>query len=158
MQCLPQPLNTVPAGDWLCPRCVQSGVTLGELQAAVAQRKQRARAGGTAPNLYPNKQMRQRDASAKELHGRLVLQNFVDRTTGLLRPFWGRVHFMGEQRRPRYFDVHFDDGDVYEYTTTEVNKHLQPVGTRLPAGVLLPNDGAFTKATAANANPDTTSC
>lgn len=57
---------------------------------------QKQQAGGTAPNLYPDKQMRQRDAAAKQLHGRLVLQNFVDRSTGRLRPFWGRVHFMCE--------------------------------------------------------------
>lgn len=48
--------------------------------------------------------------------------------------------------RPRYFDVHFDDGDVYQYTTTEVKKHLHPADTRLPAGVTLPNDAAFAPA------------
>jgi hypothetical protein len=143
MLCLPQPLAAVPAGNWLCPRCVQAGVTAAEVQSAVAERQQKAQAIGSAPNLYPNKQMRQRDAAAKELHGRLILQNFVNRSTGLLRPFWGRVHFMGEQCRPQYFNVHFEDGDVYQYTTTEVKKHLQPVGTRLPAGVTLPNDDGF---------------
>jgi hypothetical protein len=150
MQCLPQPLTAVPEGDWLCPRCVQAGVTPAELQAAVAARRQREQARGAAPNLYPDKQMRQRDVAARQLHGRLVLQNFVDRSTGMLRPFWGRVHFMGEQRRPQYFDVHFDDGDVYQYTTAELKKHLQPVGMRLPAGVTLPNDGAFEAAGASD--------
>jgi hypothetical protein len=150
MQCLPQPLATVPEGDWLCPRCVQTGVTQAELQAAVTARKQKEQARGTAPNLYPDKQMRERDAAAKQMHGRLVLQNFVDRTTGTLRPFWGRVHFRGEQRRPHYFDVHFDDGDVYQYTTTELKKYLQPAGTRLPAGVTLPNDEAFATTGAAD--------
>jgi hypothetical protein len=128
---------------------VQAGVTPAELQAAVAARQHKAQARGSAPNLYPNKQMRERDSAAQQLHGRLILQNFVDRVTGRLRPFWGRVHYMGEQRRPRYFDVHFDDGDVYEYTTAEVKKHLQPVGTRLPAGVTLPSDKEFAHEAAA---------
>lgn len=149
MQCLPQQLAAVPGSDWMCPRCVQAGVTPVELQAAVAARQHKAQARGSAPNLYPNKQMRERDSAAQQLHGRLILQNFVDRVTGRLRPFWGRVHYMGEQRRPRYFDVHFDDGDVYEYTTAEVKKHLQPVGTRLPAGVTLPNDKEFAHEAAA---------
>jgi hypothetical protein len=87
--------------------------------------------------------MRQRDEAASKLHGRLIKQNFEDPATGQIRPFWGGVHYMGELRRPAYFDVHFEDGDVYAYTTTEVKKHLQPVGTVLPAGTTLPNDGSF---------------
>jgi hypothetical protein len=98
----------------------------------------------TAPNLYPDKQMRQRDVAAKQLHGRLLLQNFMDPATKRLRPCWGRVHYKGEGRRPRYFDIHFEDGDVYDYTMTEVKPYLQPVGTVLPAGVTLPNDTEFT--------------
>lgn len=142
--CLPQALTAVPEGDWLCPRCVQAGVvTAAELQAAVAERGQKAQATGTAPNLYPDKQMRLRDTAARELHGRLVLQNFQDKHTGQLKPFWGRVHFVSEQRRPQDFDVHWEDGDVYEYTTTDVKRHLQPVGTSLPAGVTLPNNQEF---------------
>lgn len=143
MQCLSQPLAAAPTGNWLCPRCVQAGVTAAEAQSAVVARHQKAQASGTAPNLHPNKQMRQRDEAAKELHGRLILQNFVDHSSGLLRPFWGRAHFMGEQSRPQYFNVHFEDGDVYPYTTAEVKKYLQPVGMRLPAGVTLPNDRGF---------------
>jgi hypothetical protein len=89
--------------------------------------------------------MRQRDEVAKQLHGRLLKQSFVDPATGQLRPFWGRAHFMGELRRPAYFDVQFEDGDVYAYTTAELRKHLQPVTTVLPAGTTLPNDGAFAR-------------
>jgi hypothetical protein len=148
MLCLPQALTAMPDGDWLCPRCEQAGVSAAELQATVAARKQKAQATGTAPNLYPDKQMRQRDAAARELHGRLLLQNFQDKHTGQLKPFWGRVHFVSEQRRPQYFDVHWEDGDVYDYTTAEVKKHLQPCGTSLPAGVTLPNDQEFAQAAA----------
>jgi hypothetical protein len=144
LQCLEPPLTEVPAGNWLCPRCVADGITPAQLQAAVAQRQTRQAVDAPA-NLYPDKAMRQRDDAAKQLHGRLIKQNFVDPATRQLRPFWGRVHFMGELRRPAYFDVHFEDGDIYAYTTAEVKKHLQPVGAVPPAGTNLPNDAAFAR-------------
>jgi hypothetical protein len=84
--------------------------------------------------------MRARDATAQQLHGRLILQNFVDQSTQQLRPYWGRLHYMGPQRRPDYFDVYFEDGDVYNYTVAEAKPLLQPVDTVLPAGIALPGD------------------
>jgi hypothetical protein len=39
--------------------------------------------------------------------------------------------------------VHFEDGDVYQYTTAEVKKYLQLPACVLPAGIALPNDAAF---------------
>lgn len=67
------------------------------------------------PNLYLDKQMHQRDAAAKQLHNRLVLQDFVDRSTGMLRPFWGRVHSVQVEgfMDPQHFNAHCDDGDIY---------------------------------------------
>jgi hypothetical protein len=124
-------------------------VSQAELAAKVAERLSKKQAAGASPNLYPNKQMRERDTKAKQLHGRLVLQSFVDRATGQRKPFWGRVHFVSEQRRPRYFDIHFEDGDIYDYTVADVQKHVQPARTVLPAGVTLPNDEAFTAKPAA---------
>eukprot|EP00882_Tetradesmus_deserticola_P004102 GHRQ01004333.1.p1 GENE.GHRQ01004333.1~~GHRQ01004333.1.p1 ORF type:complete len:150 (+),score=45.54 GHRQ01004333.1:379-828(+) len=138
MLCLEPPLAAVPNTDWLCPKCVAEGITAAQLQSAVAQRDTQ-QAHDAASNLFPDKAMRQRDAVASQLHGRLVKQNFIDPSTKKLRPFWGKLHYMGDQRRPRYFDVHFEDGDVYQYTTAEVKKHLQPRGSVLPAGITLPN-------------------
>lgn len=139
IQCLPTPLSEVPVGNWACPRCVQAGVTAGQLQQLVLQREQQERTDNV-PNLFPTKQQRERDAAAQQLHGRLVKQHFVDRSTGIRRPFWGRVHFVSATRRPQYFDVKFEDGDVYQYTLAEVKKHLQPVNAVLPAGVTIPGD------------------
>ena len=142
IKCLSPPLDATPAGDWLCPRCVQAGWTAADCQAKTEERRVRQQASGRAPNLFPNKQMRERDEAAKQLHGRLILQNFRDRVTGRSRPFWGRVRFVSAERRPRYFDVCFEDGDVYDYTTAEVRRHLQPTNVSLPAGVIIPNDDA----------------
>jgi hypothetical protein len=84
--------------------------------------------------------MRSRDATAQQLHGRLILQNFVDASTQQLRPYWGRLHYMGPQRRPDHFDVNFGDDDAYNYTVAEAKPLLQHVHTVLPAGITLPGD------------------
>ncbi|KAF8056149.1 pol [Scenedesmus sp. PABB004] len=133
--CLEPSLDQVPEGDWMCPRCVADGVTQQQLQAAVRQRQAREQRDEGA-NLYPDRAMRERDEAAKQLHGRLVRQHFVDRQTGQRRLFWGRAHFMGEQRRPAYFDVCWEDGDVYRYATAELTKILTPQDTLLPAGAM----------------------
>jgi len=137
--CLQPPLTEIPEGDWLCPRCVQQGVTAEQLQDAAALRQQQQLVDA-APNLYPGKQMRARDDTARKLHGRLVKQDYVDPATGQMRPYWGRVHFKGVARRPRYFDVHWDDGDCYDFTATQLKKILLPVDAVLPAGLVLPGD------------------
>lgn len=140
---LDPPLTEVPEGDWICPRCVLDGITESQLHAKIARRSTEQQLNAGSPNLYPDKQMRQRDAAAQQLHGRLILQNFMDPVTKRLRPYWGRLHFKGDKRRPRYFDVHFEDGDIHDYTMTEVKPYLQPDGTVLPVGVTLAHDTEF---------------
>jgi hypothetical protein len=140
IKCLATPLDEVPAGNWMCPSCTNAGVSQQQLQSKVEERELRKQLDGKSPQLYPDKAMRGRDAAAQQLHGRLILQNFVDPATQQLRPYWGRLHYMGQQRRPDYFDVHFEDGDVYNYTVAEAKPLLQPVNTVLPAGITLPGD------------------
>jgi hypothetical protein len=114
-----------------------------QLRSKVTERELRKQLDGKVPQLYPDKAMRGRDTAAQQLHGRLILQNFVDPATQQLRPYWGRLHFMGPKRRPDYFDVHFEDGDVYNYTVAEAKPLLQPPHTVLPAGITLPRDDQF---------------
>jgi hypothetical protein len=137
---LPEPLSAVPERHWTCPNCHKAGVTPAQLLSKVRERELRQQLDGKLPQLYPEKAMRGRDAAAQALHGRLLLQNFDDPATGRERPYWGRLHYMGAQRRPEYFDVHFDDGEVYNYTMAEAKAHLQPPHVVLPAGMQLPGD------------------
>jgi hypothetical protein len=143
IKCLPTTLHAVPAGNWMCPTCIQAGVSPEQLRSKVTERELRKQLDGKVPQLYPDKAMRGRDTAAQQLHGRLILQNFVDPATQQLRPYWGRLHFMGPKRRPDYFDVHFEDGDVYNYTVAEAKPLLQPPHTVLPAGITLPRDDQF---------------
>jgi hypothetical protein len=139
LSCLQPPLSAIPDGDWLCPRCEQAGVTEEQLQHAGAERQQKQLADA-AHNMYPGKQMRARDAAARKLHGRLVKQEFIDSATQRLRTYWGRVHFQGEARRPRYFEVYWDDGDHYDFSVAQLKPILLPAGTLPPAGLVLPGD------------------
>jgi hypothetical protein len=150
LKCLQPPLDAVPDGDWLCPRCAADGVTPEQLRASVQQREAQQQQE-TAPNLYPNRQMRERDAAARLLHGRLVLKPFYVPGTRRARPYWGRVHFMGDEHRPKYFHVYYEDGDMHESRLADIEPHLQPADTALPAGVHLPNDEAFTGQAVADA-------
>jgi hypothetical protein len=90
------------------------------------------------PNLFPNAPMKRRDTAAKELDQRLVQRTFKDPNTKRSRKFWGRLHFQGEEARPYYFKVVYDDGEVLEATVTGVKRYLMPAGTQLPAGVSIP--------------------
>jgi hypothetical protein len=90
--------------------------------------------------MYPGKQMRERDEAARKLHARLVQQNFLDPATLQECTYWGRVHYMGKARRPRYFDVCWDDGDSYDFSLTQLKPILMPASTMLPTGLTIPGD------------------
>ena len=138
LQCLQPPLDAVPDGNWLCPRCVAEGVTQEQLRARVAERQAQQEADAELPNLYPDRAMRGRDERARALHGRLIKQRFVDPATRQPRDFWGRAFFQGPLHRPHYFLVHFEDGDTCTHTYDSLRKLLQPEGATPPPGVSLP--------------------
>ena len=64
IKCLPTPLDTVPEGDWMCPSCTNAGVSQQQLQSRVRERELRKQLDSKAPQLYPDKAMRGRDAAA----------------------------------------------------------------------------------------------
>jgi hypothetical protein len=135
--CLQPPLDQVPQGSWLCPGCLEEGYTAADA-AAREQQRERLQEQAARPVLYPAADMRRRDQAAAVLDGRLVVRSFVDPSTGRSRNFWGRVVFRGEQSRPRYFYVVYEDGDSHTASTAMLRKWLMPADTTLPAGVAIP--------------------
>jgi hypothetical protein len=135
--CLQPPLNAVPSGDWLCPQCVDEGYTVAD---AAAREQQRTLIQGEAqrPVLFPDAAMRRRDSTAAGLDGRLLLKSKHDPATGLPASYYGRVHYRGAQFRPYYFLVVYQDGATQEATRRALTKWLMPVGTQLPASVVIP--------------------
>ena len=125
LSCIPgKPLARVPAGAWICPYCTAKGVSLQSVARRVAaQEESREIPAESAPNVFPNAAMRKRDSEAQALDGLTVARSWIDPNTGKARTFYGTVRFMGALRRPRYFDVTFEDGEVLQWTTALVKKY-----------------------------------
>jgi transposase InsO family protein len=141
VRCLQPPLAAVPAGSWLCPRCMQASGADELLQRRQQQRatlQQREQAA----NLFPSAVTKRRDARAKELHGRLVLKPFKDPATGYQRKYWGRISYLGELARPYYLHVMYEDGDSETATVTGTQRYLVAPDVQLPAGVTIPGPGS----------------
>jgi transposase InsO family protein len=153
LACLQPPLSQVPAGSWLCPKCMQADNVQTTLQQRVLQRAQ-LQDKEQQPNLHPSAPTKARDQRAKALHGRLVLKPFKDPDTGAVRKYWGRLHFIGELERPYYFRVVYEDGDSESATVTGVQRYLMPVETQLPAGVSIPMQKAAGAVAAAACGQD----
>jgi hypothetical protein len=134
--CLTPPLSNIPEEHWICHNCTSQGVTAHDV-ALREQERNRQQERENRPNLFPNAQMKRRDAAAKELDQRLVQRTFKDPSTGRPRKYWGKLHFTGEEKRPYYFKVVYEDGEVHETTVTGVKRYLTPVGTQLPAGITI---------------------
>lgn len=134
--CLQPPLDSVPEQAWLCPQCTDEGYTEADA-AAREQQRQRIQQAANAPTLYPNAAMRRRDSAAASLDQRLMLKSVKGSGTAPPSAMWGRVQFKGIQHRPWYFDVHWADGSVSQFTKRGLLKHLMPADTQLPAGVSL---------------------
>jgi hypothetical protein len=134
--CLSPPVEDIPDGCWLCPDCSCQGVTLQQV-AAREEERLRLKSIEKQPNLFPGKQMRQRDEYARGLDQRLIRRTFKD-SGGESTTLWGQLHFTDELKRPWYFRVTWEDGDITDATTAGVKAYLQPAGTRLPRSVKLP--------------------
>jgi hypothetical protein len=135
--CLQPPLSEVPEGVWLCPECVEAGYTEQEVENREQQRQQ-LQERAARPNIFPGAPMKRRDEAARELHGRLVLRTFTDPATGKGRKYWGKLFFKGEEARPHYFKLIYEDGETHDASMTSIKRYLQPADTTLPPGVSIP--------------------
>eukprot|EP00775_Hariotina_reticulata_P015025 gene15025-biopygen632 len=153
--CLRPALTSVPGGVWLCPICVQQGFTVADAEER-AQKRQELLERDAGPVIFPNAAMKRRDQDAAGKDGRLVQKVFFDPSSGQPRPYWGRVHFKGPLARPDYYLVMWEDGEQWECGNRQLNPLLQPEGTGLPAGLVIPAPPAdFVVAVAQVFQPET---
>jgi hypothetical protein len=128
MSCLPVPLMRVPDGDWICPKCLEAGLTLEQLQT-------RADFDKSDSHLYPTAAQKRVDKQAREYHGRL-LRKKSDGTV-----LWGRVCFTDPKNRPKYFLIKWSDGTRVEATLADVldgkQHELLVAGKKLPKHVVI---------------------
>ena len=106
--------------------------------AALEQQRTLIQGEAQRPVLFPDAAMRRRDNTAAGLDGRLLLKSKHDPATGLPASYYGKVHYRGAQFRPYYFLVVYQDGATQEATRRALTKWLMPVGTQLPASVVIP--------------------
>eukprot|EP00775_Hariotina_reticulata_P000616 gene616-biopygen1270 len=153
--CLRPALTSVPGGVWLCPICVQQGFTVADAEER-AQKRQELLERDAGPVIFPNAAMKRRDQDAAGKDGKLVQKVFFDPSSGQPRPYWGRVHFKGPLARPDYYLVMWEDGEQWECGNRQLNPLLQPEGTGLPAGLVIPAPPAdFVVAAAQVFQPET---
>eukprot|EP00775_Hariotina_reticulata_P015075 gene15075-biopygen1060 len=153
--CLRPALTSVPGGVWLCPICVQQGFTVADAEER-AQKRQELLERDAGPVIFPNAAMKRRDQDAAGKDGRLVQKVFFDPSIGQPRPYWGRVHFKGPLARPDYYLVMWEDSEQWECGNRQLNPLLQPEGTGLPAGLVIPAPPAdFVAAAAQVFQPET---
>jgi site-specific DNA-cytosine methylase/transposase-like protein len=146
--CLQPPLDSIPSAEhWLCPVCMSEGYTVADAQRRETERQQLQELE-ELPNLFPDRAMRGRDEAAAALHGRLICKPFLVPVTLLQELFWGRLHYRGPTLRPTYFLVMYQDGDSETMTMRQAKKWLQPAGTQLPSGVVIPDLGQVVAAAA----------
>ncbi|KAJ9519684.1 hypothetical protein QJQ45_013313 [Haematococcus lacustris] len=126
--CLTPALDAVPEGDWLCPRCVGAGVTLGEVRD-----RQLLAAPAPLPLQDPflSKAVLSKIKAARELHGRVV--HCPANKAAPER--WGVVTYKGDECRPKYFRITFQDGstiDDLQHAVLLRKGWLMPQGSELP--------------------------
>ena len=108
--CLPDALDEVPEGLWLCPDCLKAGVTVAQIQAN--QDRYREAPPLSRPNLELPSPARLTKARqlAEEWHGQVVVhETRVGKRTG-------RIVFQ-DVREDKWFKIYWTDGTSQEYTT-----------------------------------------
>jgi len=136
--CLQPALDAVPEEEhWLCPTCVKEGYTVQDAENRAAERERREEEE-SRPVLFPDAAMKKRDAAAALMQDRLVHEVFRNPSTGKNQKYWGRVTYLGPEARPDYFMITYEDGDTQGMNMRKLKKWLQPEGTQLPEGVVIP--------------------
>jgi len=111
--CLDPPLEAVPRGDWLCPRCIHYGVNVADLKAM--RTRQKAEPGpllrGRPVRIFRDAVARRRiqelqafqgrTGACKEQHGRRTITKL------------GVVHYEGARAGLKCFRVVFRDGSHF---------------------------------------------
>jgi hypothetical protein len=119
--CLDPPMEDIPEGAWICPRCTAGGIKPSHLQGrghVLKPEKHRER----ADILFPGKETRGRDLAAAALDGyRICIPVKGKRRVET----WGTLRNRGAEFRPKYFTALMDDGTTSLLSMAQVKK-LRP--------------------------------
>ena len=107
LYCLRPPLKAVPAGTWLCPRCLEVGVTAPQVDAQVLRERAAPSGGGFLPAAQ-----RRRHQYYATLDGYEVTREYVDPLTMEPRQQAGTVHYLGTAAGNMPFEARYENGTV----------------------------------------------
>ena len=121
--CLKPPLESIPPGTWVCPRCHAGGTTPDSLLQRGPVVKPRW-APELSDRIFPGIKTRSLDQAAAAYDGRRLCRRFKGRDKV---ERWGTLHFQGPDSRPRYFKLTYDDPMFQtEYLTLAKIKLMLP--------------------------------
>jgi hypothetical protein len=134
--CLTPALDSIPAGDWICPNCNAAGITLTSVSTARHQLNSTTSTSRN-DNLFADASTRTRDRQAAAYDGRIVVKK-IPSTHGNVLPVFGTASFLGADKRPMYFLVRYDDATEETLSLKGLkNRHPLPAGTSRPVTPLL---------------------
>ena len=134
--CLEPKLQSVPVGQWLCPTCIQAGITP---QHAAETRVARALERAAAPaqptrRVFVDAKTRANDTAAAAYHGRLVTKHVTSK--GQVTTLWGTVKYLGPEHRPKYFEIKYDDSSKENLSMAALKRRqVMPEGSIRPSMV-----------------------
>ncbi|PNH01983.1 Retrovirus-related Pol polyprotein from transposon, partial [Tetrabaena socialis] len=105
LYCLQSPLTAVPKGTWVCPTCLEAGVTVTEVAARAL--RERAPAGGAT---FLSAAQRRRLEAHRALDGCQVQRRYQDPLTLVWRVQQGTAHHQTSAHPSAEFEVRYDDG------------------------------------------------
>jgi PHD-finger len=144
IHCLTPPLEHVPLGIWLCPKCTGAGVTEADIAAAIDQQNQRVLEQQQPEHLTPT------ILNAQKLNGRFITGRFLLKGQqagprgGRAKPQtqWAKLKYAGvaANGKPVLLAV-WEDGEVTELTPRQCStqgRTLQPAKQQPPARCTFP--------------------
>jgi len=123
--CLDPPLACVPKDDWLCPRCVENGITLEDVAALRASTTNHVPVQAPVPPaLFRDAAARRRSQEQAAYDGRVIAMRAKKGATKL-----ARVMYLGPAAGLKCYQATFEDGTFQQLSATEVKRRLMPAGT-----------------------------
>ena len=128
--CLNPALFAIPKDEWLCPRCMNDGVSVTDLKIRRAHMEPEAGPllRGRPVPLFRDAVSRRRNQELVAFEGRTIANK--EKVGGRLTSRLGVVRYLGARAGLKCFEAKMEDGTVIKFSAAEVRHRLMPAGTR----------------------------
>jgi transposase InsO family protein len=140
MACLNPPLSDIPAGIWLCPMCINDGVTVADVKALRSVHPLTSPEGSVQAEIAAEMQAVQHAEAVRDRHsshaydGRLICKPARQSARGRSLPAkWGWLEAVPSLKG--YYLVKYTDGSTEQLEVHVIEPLLMPEGTQPPVPV-----------------------